>query len=516
VTPSDPVLQDGLSGLALLNALKALVSRSPMGMCVLDSKMRFQYINQALADINGRSIEAHIGSCVADLVPEIYASSKAFIERAIASQVPIVDQLVEGATAAKPGVTRAWLQSWYPIVAQNGESLVAVIVRDVTDERRLEQELRDAAQRKDEFLAILAHELRNPLAPLTNVVELLKSVDNDIVRRAHAILNRQTVQLVRLVDDLMDASRIASGKIGLQRRTTKLQDVLLDAVTNAGAVMQAAMHDLVVDVPPDPIWVEADPVRLTQVVCNLLNNAAKYTPGEGRITLSVSSDGAHVVVEVRDTGVGIAQERLEEIFSMFTQAAGPSRLKLDGLGIGLWLAKTLAAMHGGTLVASSPGPGEGATFTLRLPVAQAPVKDDSALPVNCQLPAPHRVLIVDDNLDSAESLKQLLTLQGQHVSVANNGSMALELAAAFRPDLILLDIGLPDIIGWAVAARIRNESWGNAPVIAALTGYGQAQHRELSNEAGIDLHITKPLEIATLNKLLHAAGRREARAIGMA
>ena len=511
---SHPQPQAGLSGQALLNALKALVSRSPAGMCVLDGQLRYHYINQALAEINGLPIEAHIGRSVRELVPEVYHRAKDFFEHAVTSNTSLVDHLVEGETAAQPGVRRAWLQSWYPIVVEDAAPLVAVVVREVTEERRLAHELREAARRKDEFLATLAHELRNPLAPLTNVVELLRHVDDERVQHAHAILKRQTTQLVRLVDDLMDASRIASGKIDLQRAPARLQDILMDAVTNAGAALRSAQHELNIDVPDRSVWVDADAVRLTQVFCNLLNNAAKYTPRTGSITLSARTDGHTVTVEVADTGIGIAPEKLDEIFLMFTQATASATQKIDGLGIGLWLAKTLIEMHDGRLVARSDGYGTGATFTVRLPAVAAPAASLRIVSASGDAPsARRRVLVVDDNLDSAESLQQLLTQNGQDVRVANSGCAALDMAERFRPDIILLDIGLPDMIGWAVAARLRNEAWSESVIIAALTGYGQDQHRELSQEAGIDLHITKPLPLATLTRLLAADGRPAVQAI---
>ena len=342
-------------------------------------------------------------------------------------------------------------------------------IRDITDRKRLEEaanrhaeELVEADRRKDEFLAMLGHELRNPLAPIRNALQLVRLGRLETrpeVRDAHDIIERQVENLVRLVDDLLDVGRITSGKIQLQKERIDLAAVVARAVEGARPLIDARRHTLEVNLPEVPVPVEADPVRLAQVLWNLLNNAAKYTPDGGRITLTVER-GDEAVVRVRDTGMGIAPEMLPRVFDLFTQVERTLDRAEGGLGIGLTLVRRLTEMHGGTVAAPSEGQGQGSEFVVRLPVLpdEAPAAGPGKPAAEERRVAPasgRRILVVDDNRDSAESLAMLLRLFGNDVRTAQDGRLALEVAAAYRPDVVLLDIGLPGLDGLEVCRRLR-------------------------------------------------------------
>jgi CheY-like chemotaxis protein len=347
--------------------------------------------------------------------------------------------------------------------------------------------------------------LRNPLAPIKNAARLLLlrgSADGQ-AGWAGRVIERQADQMARLVDDLLDVSRISRGQITLRRRRVELAEVVGRAVEGSRPLIEARRHELVEALPPGPVWLEADPVRLAQVVGNLLNNAAKYTEDGGRITLSAVTEGGEAVLRVRDTGLGIAPEMLPRIFEMFTQADRSLERSQGGLGVGLTLVKRLVEMHGGSVEAESEGPGRGSEFVVRLPVIVPP-------PV--QLPqrsnggegaaaAGLRILVVDDNRDAAESLSLLLRTRGHDVRTAHDGVAGLEAAASFRPDVALLDIGMPRLSGYDLARRIRGQAWGQGMVLIALTGWGQEEDRRRSAQAGFDHHLVKPVDPDALQEL---------------
>jgi PAS domain S-box-containing protein len=392
------------------------------------------------------------------------------------------------------------------------------ITMDITAGKRAQEHLRqlaadlsEAARRKDEFLAMLAHELRNPLAPIHNSVQILRLTANDTaaVHSAADMLERQVGQMVRLVDDLLDVSRISRGKIELRRARTDLSLLVQQAVEAARSGALCLGHELSVWLPPQPIFFDADPVRLAQVVGNLLNNACKFTPGDGRIEVTLELEGREAVLRVRDEGIGIATEQLPRIFEMFAQVDGSLERAQSGLGIGLTLVKKLVAMHGGSVEAHSDGVGLGSEFVVRLPGVVASATPDSPQPAE-RLSSPtssRRVLVVDDNTDSATSLAMLLELEGHVTHVANDGLEAVEAAAAFEPDLILLDIGLPKLNGYEAARRIRQQPSGREPVLVALTGWGQEEDRRRSREAGFDRHMVKPVDYSSLRRLLETLAR---------
>ena len=387
----------------------------------------------------------------------------------------------------------------------------ASVSQDVSERRQMEDDLRalagdlaEADRRKDEFLATLAHELRNPLAPLSNSLEILKrSSDHPPLQHGLDTMERQLEQLVRLVDDLLDLSRITHNRIELRQREVELSSILRQAVLAAQPLAVAAGHTIEVVPAPEPIHLVADPVRLTQVFGNLLNNSCKYTPAGGTIRVTVERDGNEAVVRVADTGIGIPPDQLSSIFDMFAQVERSIEQSQGGLGIGLTLVKRLVEMHGGSVEARSAGEGHGSEFVVRLPVAVGIAETETpASRVDGTSTGTLRIFVVDDNKDSAESLALLLELSGHQTYTAHDGVHALEAVERHRPDVVLLDIGLPTMNGHEVCRRIRQQPWGRSIVIVALTGWGQEEDRRRSQEAGFDGHLVKPVDHGRLLALL--------------
>ncbi len=414
----------------------------------------------------------------------------------------------------------------------------ATISQDITNRRHLEENLRrlaadlsDAGRRKDEFLATLAHELRNPLAPIRNGLQIMRLAgdDTEAAERIRTMMERQLNQMVRLVDDLLDVSRISRGKVALRREPVELATVIEQAVETSRPSLELARHELTVTLPPLPVYLYADPVRLIQVFSNLLNNAGKYSETAGQIVVSASQQQQQVAISVKDTGIGISEDMLPRIFDLFTQvdgalerasgseAASKANPETGGLGIGLTLVKQLVEMHGGTVSAFSEGVGQGSEFVVQLPVAAAPFEQgpmqepaigESIIDESIQASEPtetgsRRILIVDDNEDSALSLAMLFEITGDETQTAHDGLAAVAAAAAFRPDVALLDIGLPGLNGYEVAIAIREQPWGQTMILVALTGWGQAEDRRKSAEAGFNAHMVKPIEHDELLQLLN-------------
>ena len=387
------------------------------------------------------------------------------------------------------------------------------VMRDQTDRKRLEDRLRHLAadlsesdRRKDEFLATLAHELRNPLAPIRNGLQAIRMTGvGGAVEKARSMMDRQVTQLVRLVDDLLDISRVTSGKLQLRRGRVELKAVIDAAVETSRPAIEQAGHEFVVGVQDEPIFVDGDHTRLAQVVSNLLNNSAKYTHRGGHIRLAVRREGGTAVVSVTDDGIGIPPAMLEKVFGMFTQVDRTLEKTTGGLGIGLSLVKGLVEMHGGTVEARSEGEGRGSEFVVSLPVAPpAPALSDGSDKGGEEVvtPGPRRILVVDDNADAADSLGQLLELLGNEVRTAYDGEAGVRAASEFRPAVIVCDIGMPKVSGYDAARRVRAEPWGEGMVLVALTGWGQDDDRRKTTEAGFDHHLVKPVEFAALTKLL--------------
>jgi signal transduction histidine kinase/CheY-like chemotaxis protein len=376
----------------------------------------------------------------------------------------------------------------------------------VLQHKRTEAAFQELSHQKDAFLAILAHELRNPLAPLSNSLEVLRLTEGDpeLLAQTRGVMERQVRQMVRLVDDLMDVSRITRGKIELRPERIELAAVIESAVETARPLIVASGHELTVTLPPEPVFLDADPSRLAQVFSNLLNNAAKYTEPAGHIRLTAERRESEVVVEVQDTGIGISRDMLPRIFDIFTQGDRSLERAQGGLGIGLSIVRGVVELHGGSVAAHSDGPGRGSKLTVRLPVL-APAREIRTGEGDREplaAPARYRILVADDNEDSVESLALLLTLRGSEVHTARDGWEAVEAAAVFGPDIVLLDIGMPRLNGYEAARRIREQGRGERMVLIALTGWGQDEDRQRSTAAGFDFHLVKPVDFAALEQLL--------------
>jgi signal transduction histidine kinase len=375
-------------------------------------------------------------------------------------------------------------------------------------EKKIAEDLAEADRRKDEFLAMLGHELRNPLAPIVNALHVmrLREGDNSADQSMRDLVERQVRHLSRLVDDLLDVSRITRGKIQLRTERLELAPVVQRAVESSRPLIEERRHQLSVSVPEASIWLDADPTRLEQILSNLLTNAAKYTEEGGRVWIKAEHQDHEVVIRVRDTGIGISQEILPRVFDLFIQAERSLDRAQGGLGIGLTLVRQLVELHGGQVEACSAGPGKGSEFIVHLPLAHACEADGPPSEVvDVRVKAPRRVLIVDDNRDVAESMAVLLGMDGHHVEVAHNGEEALAAVDALRPEVILLDIGLPGLDGYEVARRLRKAEGGKQLLLVALTGYGQDQDRERCHASGFDLHLVKPVDPQILREMIGLA-----------
>lgn len=467
---------------------------------------RYEEANEAFTMHTG--IQDPVGKTMMDLVPG-YTGGR----------FRIYDRVARTGEAIRFVQEEKAMNRWFDIYASRlggeGSDLVAVLFSDITqrllaeqDMRRLNEELAQANRRKTEFLATLAHELRNPLAPLSNGLHLMRmaSAKPDLLEKTRQMMERQIQHMVHLVDDLLDVARISTGKVELRRQRMDLKDVVATAVETSASLVDAGGHKLTVEVPPVPLPMDADPTRLAQVVSNLLNNAAKYTPEGGRIALKVRVDGPEAVLSVSDTGVGIAPDALGKVFEMFAQVPSAGKPQ-GGLGIGLSLVQSLVALHGGSVTAASPGPGQGSTFTVRLPLVspESEVTSPMAQTESSSHPDQLQVLVVDDNTDAAESLGVLLDIEGHAAHIAHTGAEALQVAQSQSLDVVFLDIGLPDMTGYDVAKRLRMLPNMQKTLLVALTGWGTQDDRQRTRDAGFDRHLTKPAELPAVEELLRAA-----------
>ena len=383
--------------------------------------------------------------------------------------------------------------------------------RETAERREAEEALRIANRRKDEFLAMLAHELRNPLAPLRNALEILKrrGAETPVARDAREMMERQLRQMVRLVDDLLDVSRISTGKLALRTEIVALQDVIASAIDTAKPLIDLRQHALTAVLPAEPLLVEADATRLSQVFSNLLNNAANYTDPGGRIELRVSEEASDIQVSIRDNGIGIARDMLGAVFRLFAQADASLERVQGGLGVGLTLARHLVELHGGSIEAKSEGVGHGSEFVVRLPRAPAGATPRIAAngPAHRARPGGKRILIADDNVDFAMSLEAILAPLHHDVRVVHDGVAALEVAARFAPQIAFLDIGLPGRNGYELARLLRALPQTAHSRLIAITGWGQEDDRRRSRDAGFDLHLVKPVEPSQLVDIVGADTR---------
>jgi signal transduction histidine kinase/ActR/RegA family two-component response regulator len=397
----------------------------------------------------------------------------------------------------------------------------AMLERQTRERERLEQELQqqlekhaDAERLRDEFLAILAHELRNPLAPIRSAAELmhLEQTDHAALSTARVLIERQVEQLAHLIDDLMDVSRVTQGTIELRKAYVDVQQIVRAAIEVTRPAVAGKEHHLEVCLPQQQVFVNGDAGRLAQVVANLLNNSAKYAKPNGCIRVSVAREGSEATIRVSDTGIGMTTEIVPRIFDMFTQGHGSASSVRDGLGAGLTLAKHLVELHGGNVEAYSEGLNKGSTFTVRLPLVEADIDAlSSCTGTTREMAAPrrvgYRVLIADDNRDGATSLALLLAFEDCEVRTAHDGIEALQIAEEFRPEVVLLDIGMPGLDGYETARRLRERPWARHIALYAVTGWGEAKDKRLAQQAGFDRHLTKPVELETLRLLITTADR---------
>ncbi len=420
------------------------------------------------------------------------------------SRVHAGKQAVSPALMHREASLENLLQSVVAERDQAREALAAAL----SERDRAHIALTDAERRKDEFLATLAHELRNPLAPIRSAVQIMRMAEGDeaTTSAARAIIERQLKHLVRLIDDLMDVSRLTRGKLELRKERVDLATVLQIAVEINRPLLESKQQHVTLELPAEPLLVEADTTRLAQVFANLLNNGAKYSDAWADIAIQAAREANEAVVRVCDQGIGIQADMLERIFDMFTQVERPQPSPRDGLGVGLTLVKRLVELHGGTVGAHSAGPGTGSCFTVRLNLL--PALDEQARPLAATGEAPQgprraRILVADDNYDAAQSLALMLGMDGHEVRIASDGLEALRVAEEFRPQLVLLDIGMPKLDGYETARRLRERPWFQGTRLFALTGWGQEEDREHARLAGFDRHLVKPVDPDELSELLN-------------
>jgi len=485
--------------------LHLATSHARAGLVVLDADHRYLLVNEAYGDMVGLPPAKLIGKRVIDVLPATWPTIQPKLDRALAGERLEYETTLEDQYG--PGKPERSIAVYYePSTNARGQRNVVAVVIDITERKRAENALRESDRRKDEFLAMLAHELRNPLSPIKYAAELLRRAPLGEARRAHwiDIIDRQVDHLSRMVDDLLDVSRVSRGRISLQMETIDLSAVASQAVEINRPLIEARKHRLELTVPREPVFVRGDRVRLVQVLANLLNNAGKYTDPGGLIQVRVENVAINgyggAVLRVRDTGRGIEPKDVPHLFDMFYQVERSLDRSEGGLGIGLSLVRHLVTLHGGTVEAESEGTGQGSEFIVRLPLdaTTMTVSHTEALP---QALGKQRALVVDDNVDAADTMAVLLESLGHDVRVVHDGTAALKEAEELRPDIVLLDIGLPGIDGYDVCRELRRRT-GNAMRIVAVTGYGQASDRRRAVEAGFDDYLVKPVAVEQIRASL--------------
>ena len=502
--------------------VRHFVRHVPAAVAMFDRDMRYLiYSPRWLTDYKLGDQDL-VGRSHYEVFPESPERWKEVHRRCLAGAVEVHDDdsfvRTDGSTDWLRWEVRPWRN------ARNEIGGIIMFTEVITERKRAEEEhrrlvaqarvaeaLREVDRRKDEFLAMLSHELRNPLAPIAMAIEImrLREPADDSIVWARDVIARQTAQLTRLVDDLLDVSRITLGKITLNRSALDLRPIVAQAVEAVQPLFTARHHHLAIDMSAEPLPIWGDGARLTQIISNLLNNAARFTADGGHIVLAARREGARVVLSVKDDGIGIPPDMRERVFDMFTQIEWPGQRKQEGLGIGLALVKRLVEMHDGDIEARSAGAGCGSELVVRLPIAEddrtiadgaAPVAHDAA-----RGPRPERILVVDDNVDAAETLSRVLRLSAHEVRVVHDGLAALAAAREMNPDVVLLDIGLPELDGLEVARSLRARADGPRPLLVAITGFGQAEDRARTAAAGFDHHLTKPVDPKLLQTLMQTA-----------
>ena len=478
------------------------------GALTLSADGTVLYCNARLADLLAQPRESVIGR---PLDAYVTAGERSVLQALLREAVHDVRR-TEAALCRADGTAVPVQITASPLALRGAVGLCAVVT-DLTERKqierlqRMEEALRDSDRRKDEFLATLAHELRNPLAPIRNAVQILNAPDapEPALQSARDIIDRQLDHMVRLIDDLLDASRIGSGKLELRRQRVALAAIVEQALETSRPHVERAAHELTVSLPAQPIHLDVDPTRLAQAFANLVHNACKYTAERGRIWLTAARDGADVVVRVKDSGIGIATEHLPRVFEMFAQVDSAPERSQGGLGVGLALVRGLVELHGGSVAAHSAGVGQGSEFTVRLPAlpegAESHASTAQAAAAGAATTA-RRILVVDDNRDNAESLALLLRLGGNEVETAHDGVEALAAAERVRPDVVLLDLAMPNLDGYEVCRRIRAHAWGRRTILLALTGWGGDDDHQRTEAAGFDGHLVKPVDVTQVLAML--------------
>jgi PAS domain S-box-containing protein len=494
--------------------LAAIVDSSDDAIVSKTLEGRILSWNRGAARIFGYESREVVGKPITIIVPpELHAEEQQILEKLRRGER--IDHF-DTIRLTKDGRRIAISLTVSPVRAADGTVIAASkVARDVSERKLAEQRLQEseealrlADRRKDEFLALLAHELRNPLAPIRYALAANRKPGRtpEQRQRAEEIIERQITHMTRLLDDLLDISRITRGTLELKKSRTELTSIIGAAIETARPLLDAKHHNLVLDLPTEPVQLEADVVRLAQVFSNLLINAAKYTDPGGRIQLRAVHEPGTLVVSVSDSGIGISAELLPRVFTMFFQSHQALARAEGGLGVGLALVKGLVMLHGGSVHAHSEGPGKGSEFIVQLPTgAPLPETLDAEAETACpSADAGLKILVVDDNRDAADTCTMLLEASGHHVQTAYTGRQALELARTFRPHAMLLDIGLPDIDGYKLAQHVRAAPWGYSAVLVAVTGWGQEQDRRRAVEAGFDQHLVKPISAETVESLLQS------------
>ena len=495
-----------------LLSLQAIIDRAPIPIAIAhDPECRFIFANRALASLIGLPQDANIS-----LTPPVGQRLPYRIQRA-GKDIPSDELPMQYAIAHRTAVSneieivRADGSVLYvqndvePLYDTHGHiyGCVSVCV-DLTDRKLAEAGLRTADRRKDEFLATLSHELRNPLAPIRSAIEVIRLArgDEELIERARATMERQLLHLVRITDDLLDVARITQNKVQLRRERIDLRAVVQSAIEATRPMIDAQGHTLTVHSPDSPIWADVDFTRIAQALSNLLSNAAKYTEPGGQITVTAGVDTAGATITVADTGIGIPPTLLPRIFDMFTQLQAHRDRTFGGLGIGLTLSRRLVQLHGGTIDAASEGPGRGSQFTIRLPLEMtAHAAESRADGIEAPRQVGCRVLLAEDSADAAEMMSLMLSVKGHDVRVAADGEQAVAIAGQFQPQIAFVDIGMPRMDGFEVARRLR-DLLGRRVLLVALTGWGQDEDRRRSRDAGFDHHLTKPPEPEVLDRLI--------------
>lgn len=495
---------------------RTLIESMDQGFCVIEmlfgaegdpTDYRFLELNPMVEKHIG--LPAAPGKTIKELVPEIDAFW--------------LETYARVATTGEPIRLENWSQAmgrWFDVYASRvgnaNSNKVALLFSDITARKHAEENLRDLAsslaesdRRKTEFLATLAHELRNPLAPIRSGLGVMRLAGNnpETANKIQEMMERQVTHMVRLIDDLLDVARISGGKLDLKKDRHELKTILASAVETSRPLIDAAQHELIVTVPDDSLFINADSIRISQVVANLLNNSAKYTPPGGRIELTAQRDIRGLVIIVKDNGLGIPPDALATIFEMFNQVGKNLKMSQGGLGIGLALVRRIVELHGGSVEVASDGPRSGSTFTVTLPLALINEASDMNTPgefpdLTINAEGKLKVLVVDDNIDAAEILSTMLTLSGHTTRVAHNGVSGLAMAKQFKPDVAFLDIGMPGMNGYETAYAVRKTAELDGIVLVALTGWGSESDREKSKEAGFDQHLTKPADFVAIHNLL--------------